>query len=221
MQNLLPTAAGPRQREVEVVFVDLDGTLIGTDLLHEAIVLAIRHDPRLLLRLPWWSLRGRAQMKERLSERVAFDVRHLPCRSDVLELLAEARASGTRLVLATASDRAWAASIAEQLGIFDDVLASDGDRNLKGTAKRDAIRDYCRVRGLTRFAYIGDSRADLPVWEEASRAIAVAPSASVRAALERGDVPVQLLGRRRPGRGPWSGRCGRINGPRTCCCSCR
>ncbi|MBV8557764.1 MAG: haloacid dehalogenase-like hydrolase [Planctomycetaceae bacterium] len=113
-----------------MVFVDLDGTLISTDLFYEAIVQAIRHDPRLLLQFPSWLLRGRAHLKQRLSERIAFDVRHLPCRSDVLELLAEARACGTRLVLATASDRAWAASIAEQLGIFDDVLASDGVRNL-------------------------------------------------------------------------------------------
>jgi len=179
-----------------VIFVDLDGTLISTDLFYEAIVQAIRHDPRLLLQFPSWLLRGRAHLKQRLSERIAFDVRHLPCRSDVLELLAEARACGTRLVLATASDRAWAASIAEQLGIFDDVLASDGVRNLKGAAKRDAIRDYCRERRLTRFAYIGDSRADLPIWEEASQVVAVAPSASVRAALERSEVPVQLLGRR-------------------------
>ena len=123
------------------LFVDLDGTLTASDLLADAIVLALKKNPLNLFRLVVWAMGGRANLKRQLGQRISHDVTHLPYRSQVIDFLAEQRTlGGHKIVLATASDELWASPVSEHLGLFDDVIASNGDVNLKGTAKLEAIR---------------------------------------------------------------------------------
>jgi 4-hydroxybenzoate polyprenyltransferase len=124
---------------------------------------------------------------------VAPDPDALPYRTEVLEFLQREKARGRRLVLATAADLAWALGIAGSLDLFDAVLASDGHQNLKGQAKLKAIREYCEQHGFTEFAYIGDARADLPIWQAASEAYVVTATASLERAIRaRGRTPQVL-----------------------------
>jgi phosphoserine phosphatase len=173
------TAASDMVPPARIVFVDLDGTLVATDLLCESLLLALRQDPTSLLQVPRWILRGRAGLKRGLAERVQPDPRHLPYRENVLQFIRQQRESGARIVLATASDHIWAKPVAEHLGMFDDVIASDGQHNLKGSKKLDAIEAYCARHGYEEFAYIGDSTADLPIWQRAAQAYVVQPSVSL------------------------------------------
>jgi 4-hydroxybenzoate polyprenyltransferase/phosphoserine phosphatase len=168
----LQLAAGKRK----VLFVDLDGTLLATDLFAESLVAVVRRDPRILASIPGWLARGRAVCKHALAERAVLDVRYLPFREDVLAFLQEKRAEDCKLVLATASDRILANAIAEQLGIFDDVIASDGQANMKGAAKLAAMQQYCRDHDLVDAGYVGDSRADLPIWQSSAQAYVVGSS---------------------------------------------
>ncbi|MGC4006058.1 MAG: UbiA family prenyltransferase [Pirellulales bacterium] len=136
------------------IFVDMDGTLIATDLGQEALFQALKNDPRVLVRLPFWLRHGLASTKARLAERVILNPTDLPYHHTVLAALKELKAAGHPLILATASDRSWAAPVAAHLNLFDDVLASDGTVNLKGPHKLAAIEAYCQAR-LERVRILG------------------------------------------------------------------
>ena len=179
-----------------VLFVDMDGTLIATDLFAESIFSAIKQDPMVLWKFPSWYRQGRAHLKRQLAERVRPDVKNLPMREEVLEFIAEERQQGKRIVLATASDRIWAEELAEELGLFDDVLASDGVLNLKGPTKLVAMEAYCEEHGFDRFDYVGDAPADLPIWVKTEQALAVAPSARLRRAIVKSGVSSREFGLR-------------------------
>src|SRR5262245_53788043 len=137
-QTALQPSASPQA--IRAVFIDLDGTLIRTDLLHEAIVALLKDSVGSLLRAILKLGHGRAVFKRLISECVTLEVHQLPFRQDVLDFIAEQRLLGRRVILATASDARWAKHIADELGIFDGVLASEGTYNLKGQAKLEAIR---------------------------------------------------------------------------------
>lgn len=147
------------------LYVDLDGTLIQSDLLVESAIGLVKTDATSLWSVPGWWMQGRAVLKRQLTERAMPDPEELPYRPEVLAYLNGQRAAGRRLVLATAADRQAADRVAEHLGLFDDVLASDGQHNLKGRAKLEAIRQHS---GGHAFAYLGDCAADEPIWAEAS-----------------------------------------------------
>jgi 4-hydroxybenzoate polyprenyltransferase len=150
--------------------VDLDGTLIHTDMLHESALRVSRDRPLDVLRIPLWLLQGKAVLKSELASRSSFDAALLPYNEALLAWLKEERAAGRRIVLCTASDRAIARAVADHLGVFDDVLASDGGVNLAGDRKAEAL---ARHFGHGNFDYVGNSSADLKVWRRARRAIVV------------------------------------------------
>ncbi len=99
------------------LFVDLDGTLIRTDLLFESLLHLIRRNPLYLLLVPLWLLRGRARLKHQLARRVALDPIALPYHAELLAWLREERDRGRRMTLITASDQAHADAVAGHLGL--------------------------------------------------------------------------------------------------------
>jgi 4-hydroxybenzoate polyprenyltransferase/phosphoserine phosphatase len=174
-------AAGSEGRDAGAALplcVDLDGTLVATDTLWECFVAGLRARPSFLARLPGWLLRGRPALKQELARVALPDVASLPYREDVLAYLREARQAGRRVVLATATDRAIAERVAAHVGVFTQVIASDGEHNLKAENKRRALESAFGQRG---FEYLGDSGADRAVWEGAGAASCVGLSAGQRA----------------------------------------
>ena len=102
--------------------------------------------------------------------------------------IAEDKAAGRRLVMATASYRLYAAAIAERLG-FDDVIATDtlpdskgrivariDGRNCYGLAKLDMIEAWLQRQGLERDAvhirFYSDHISDAPVHHWSDEAFA-------------------------------------------------
>ncbi len=162
--------------------IDLDGTLIRTDLLHESVLKLASASPIALLALPFWLSQGKALMKRRIAERVTPDLTTLPYNQDLLAWLREQREAGRHIVLCTASDRHYAQGVADHLGLFDEVIASDGVLNI--SAERKAATLQARF-GPQGFDYAGNSRDDLPVWRQARQAIVVDASSAVRAAAGR------------------------------------
>ncbi|CAM4091070.1 UbiA family prenyltransferase [Paracidovorax anthurii] len=180
-----PPAPASSEQDVPLV-VDLDGTLILTDMLHESSLQLARTAPWQVLALPLWLARGKAVLKRQVAERVRMDAATLPYHPPLVAWLREQKARGRRIVLCTASDQALADAVARHLGCFDLVMASDGARNLAGTAKAEALVERFGERG---FDYAGNSRADLPVWRRARAAIVVnAPGAVERQARAHGNV---------------------------------
>ncbi|MDH7944028.1 UbiA family prenyltransferase [Pseudohongiella sp. SYSU M77423] len=156
--------------------VDLDGTLIHTDMLHESALKVFRESPWSALLLPVWLLQGKAVLKQRLAQRTAFNAGVLPYNQTLIDWLREQKQLGREIVLCTASDQRFAEAIAEQLGLFDSVLASDGQTNLSGRQKAQALVDRYGEQG---FDYAGNSTKDLPVWASAHQAVVVNASTAV------------------------------------------
>ena len=177
-----------------VLFVDLDHTLVANDVLWLMTTLMIRSNPRILLHLLKGLLSGRGAMKRQLARHITPVPAQLPFREDVLRLVQQEKNNGRTVVLATATDMLWARVIARYVGLFDDVLASCDKHNLKGIAKLKAIQGYCRAHDFDSFDYVGDSMADLPIWQCATKRYAIAPSQRVLSALAASGIRAQIIG---------------------------
>jgi len=176
--------------------VDLDGTLLKTDLLVESVLALVKQNPSQALRIPLWLMKGKAFLKREIASRVSVDAAHLPYREDFLEFLRQQRAGGRSLILATASDAEPARQVAEHLQLFDAVMSSDGRVNLAGEAKRNRLISEFGEKG---FDYAGNGSSDLAVWRSARKAIAVNSRPRVLRALESTAEPGLYFQDRAPG----------------------
>lgn len=184
----------PETLRLPPLVVDLDGTLIQTDLLHETTLLLAKQRPLALAALPLWLAQGKARLKQRIVDHVTPDYATLPYPPELLDWLRLQRDTGRRLVLCTASDQRLAQGVADHLGLFDEVMGSDGSTNLSGESK--AARLVARF-GEGGFDYAGNSSDDLPVWRHAREAIVVSASARVAdAARAQGKVAREFPGPR-------------------------
>jgi 4-hydroxybenzoate polyprenyltransferase/phosphoserine phosphatase len=161
--------------------VDMDGTLIKSDVLVEGLVATLTNR-RLFGKLPRLFCFSRAELKKRVAGLAQLNPALLPYNDDLRAYLGEQKLAGRRLVLATAADGAIAHAVAEHVDLFDEVIASDGVRNLKGAAKRDALVERFGEGG---FAYAGNDSADLPIWRAAGSAVVVNAPRAVRNEVAR------------------------------------
>jgi 4-hydroxybenzoate polyprenyltransferase len=158
------------------ICVDMDGTLVSTDTMLESWAALARQKFGTFLRSPFWLLSGVAKFKESLALSGAFNPSYLPYRDPFIDWLKQQKASGRKLVLATASHKSVADAVANYLGIFDQVIATHDGENLKGKNKALAL---IKAFGEKGFDYAGDHRVDLEVWKHAKRAIVVSSSDSL------------------------------------------
>lgn len=172
------------QGSLRPLCVDLDGTLIRSDLLADGIAGLLTHPLLLLGALA--ALPDRAAFKARIAATGNIRVELLPYSEDLLERLRAERSQGRRLVLATAADLSLAHRVADFLGLFDEVIGSEPGRNLKGSAKAAALVERFGVGG---FDYAGNSHADLPIWRQAAAAWVVNAPRDL-AAVVRTTTPV-------------------------------
>ena len=162
--------------------VDLDGTLVHTDVLIEAVFALLKRNVLYAVVLPFWVLKGKAYFKQQVAHRVKIDPSLLPYHEEFLAYLKAERSNGRRLVLATSSNIKFAERIARHLGIFDSVLASDAENSLSGERKVEGIR---KALGNSGFDYAGNSNVDLSVWPHAREAILVNPDRGVLTAAQK------------------------------------
>lgn len=160
---------------------DLDGTLCKTDTLHEAVLHLVAKDPLKILRIPRWLSRGKAEMKAEIADKVVLDAEALPLNETVVEMLKAARAEGRHTALVSASDHRQVTRVAEATGLFDEAYGTAEGRNLKGQAKADFLTAHFGEKG---FDYIGDAKADLPIWQAAHAALTVRAGQGLRRAAE-------------------------------------
>lgn len=166
----------------EVLVVDLDGTLLRSDMLYESFWASFGSDWRSPFVSAATLLKGRASLKRVLANRATIDAAHLPYDPHVLDYIGRWREKGGKTALVTASDQSLAHDIAAHLGLFDEVHGSDGKLNLKGEQKAVFLE---RRFGAGTFTYMGDSPTDLAVWKRAAKAVTVNAPASLRSEAER------------------------------------
>lgn len=160
--------------------VDLDGTLLRSDLLIERIFAELGRRPHAVIELFAALRQGKSVLKHRLSEAADFNPSILPYDEVVLRCLQEARAQGRPVYLASASHEKLVAPIAEHLGLFDGWFATNEFTNLSGRVKAELLVDTFGEKG---FDYIGNDKADLEVWPHAAKALAIRASGGVGRAL--------------------------------------
>ena len=150
--------------------VDLDGTLLRTDSLVEGILTLAKSGDLSLFLAPLWLWTGRAFLKDQIAQRAKIEPALLPYNQQLLSFLASERAMGRRLVLVTGANYRTADSIAEHLGVFDQIIAGDGQSRMTGTEKCERLRQEFSSGG---YDYVGNSQADIPVWKDARSALLV------------------------------------------------
>jgi 4-hydroxybenzoate polyprenyltransferase len=161
--------------------VDLDGTLVKSDTLVDTVLVLARQRPVEVLRIPGWIAQGKASFKRHLTAAVALDVEHLPYNQPLLEYLRREHQEGRAIYLATAADRTLADRVAEYLGIFAGVLASDGATNLAGGNKLGAFR----ARFGNEFCYIGNAKPDVELLAACESPMVANPDGALRAGMKR------------------------------------
>ncbi len=197
MEILIQKTPAAPSLEVDVpLVVDLDGTLLKTDLLYEALFVLLATRPLTALRTPLWLGEGKAAFKARLADTVLLDLHTLPVNEAVLTLIQEAKAAGRRVYLASASDRRYVQAFADHMGGFDGVYASDGVTNLGAGNKARSLVELFGERG---FDYVGNSMADIPVWRVARAAFVVNASDGVVLAARQVSDAVHVVATTTPG----------------------
>jgi len=150
--------------------VDLDGTLIHSDILLESLVCLLRKNPLYLFLFPFWLMKGKASFKAKIACRTHLKMDSLPYYQEFLSWLISEKEKGRDLWLATASHRIQADAVADHLGIFEGVLASSDRINLSGARK---AMELVKRFGEEGFDYCGNDRVDLAIWRHARNAIVV------------------------------------------------
>src|SRR5438552_10161214 len=189
MSNPSTRAAARIETEIPLC-VDLDGTLVKSDTLHDSLLVLLKTHPGKVPHLFGKLFQGKAAFKAYLTDSVALDVAHLPYNRKLLLYLQTEHARGREIYLATGADVRLARRIADHLGIFSGVLGSNGEVNLTGNQKLIRLRS-----SLNRsFAYIGNAAPDLPLLVEAAEAMVANPTKSLRARLRaHGIQPVRAF----------------------------
>jgi 4-hydroxybenzoate polyprenyltransferase len=149
--------------------VDLDGSLIRSDLLFESFLKLIKKNPLYVFMAVYWLGKGKAYLKSQIAARVELAVDTLPYNAELLEFI-ESERDTREIVLATASHSKFANAVAAHLGVFDQVVASSGDCNLRSQAKADVLSE---MFGRGQFDYVGNDDKDWPVWAAAQSAYVV------------------------------------------------
>lgn len=182
--------------------VDLDGTLLRSDTLVESLFAVARMHPLALLKVPLWLAQGRARLKQALAERAAIDARTLPLDQELLDYLRAQKRQGRRLILASGADEKIACAVAQECGLFEAVMASNGAVNLTAGHKRNRLVAEFGERG---FDYVGNSARDLPIWAAARHGLLMAPSPRLTAAAQRVTEVAHVFAGRRPGAATYFG----------------
>jgi 4-hydroxybenzoate polyprenyltransferase len=152
--------------------VDLDGTLIATDLLWEGLFQLLRQQPLMLFLIPIWLLGGPARLKQEIAQRVELDAANLPYRDVLIARLRAEKEAGRKIILATGTPKRFADAVAAHLGLFDEVIATEKGENLTCVRKRQKL---VNAYGDGGFDYAGNSKHDVSVFDAAREAIVVAP----------------------------------------------
>jgi 4-hydroxybenzoate polyprenyltransferase len=155
--------------------VDLDGTLINTDVLYEKVIMLLRKNPLYIFRCFLWLLKGKVHFKNEIFKIVHLRYELLPWNKELLSFLQTESAKGRKLILATASLQSSAEEIARIHPIFDEIYGTE-EVNLKGLNK---LKLLVEKFGESKFDYIGNSHSDLEIIASARYSYLVNPSRSL------------------------------------------
>ncbi len=164
------------------LIVDVDGTLIHTDLLYEAVLSLIRKNPLQFIRCLLLLFKSKALFKEQIFQHTDLDFERLPYNQELLEFLKKEKYKGRNLMLATASPISAAQEISKVHPLFDEVFGTLNNINLKGANKRNILVSRF---GRGNFDYIGNSNSDTVIFSVSRYSYLVNPGTSLTKKVQR------------------------------------
>ncbi len=180
-----------RQERKTPLIVDVDFSLLRTDMLFECFWSALGRAPFATILAVLMTLHSRAQLKRRLALLAKIDISLLPINQDVVDLIAQARAEGRAVYFASGGDELVVKALAKHLDLSDHHFSSNGVVDMTAQNKARTLVRWFESGG---FSYVGDRMADVPVWEEADKVYVVGDSPAVAQAVKRLKKEVIFLG---------------------------
>ena len=156
--------------------VDLDESLLKIDLFMEVLAKSLINNPWVFFKTILLVIYNKAKAKNFIAKNTKMEWDILPYNNSVIDIITDYRAKGYQILLATGSPKIFAQPIAEYLGLFIDVIATDENKNNVGDEKLKAIRKS--IGG--DFIYLADGKKDLPIWLHCKKAILVGKNAAIK-----------------------------------------
>ena len=159
--------------------VDLDGTLINTDMLWESILYQIKKNPFVILFVFLWLLKGKTYLKQKLADKFDFDPELLPYNQEVIELIKNRRKHDSKVYLVSASYESIVKKIHDYFSdeLFDGYYATGGKPSIEdqcseciNLSSHNKAAFLNKVFGDKKYDYVGNSGDDIAVWNECGRA---------------------------------------------------
>lgn len=156
--------------------VDLDGSYLKTDTLHELLLLSVRKPAVFFRAFGAYFRSGKAAAKSVLASALPLEAGLLPVNPSVAALIQAESSAGRDVVLATGADARIAAQFIHPAGPFANSLSSDGSTNLTGPRKAAVLVERFGAGG---FDYVGNSSVDREVWAAARNSYLATTSSQV------------------------------------------
>ena len=173
------------------IIVDLDGTLLKTDMLCEAVVAKISKNFKETINiLKVLLLNNRLEFKNYAFKDNTIDINTLPFNQEVISKVKKLKKSGNKIYLVTASPTNIAIKINEALKIFDNVYGSTDEVNLKGEEKKKLLN---KLFGKKNYHYFGNSKEDLHVWKDSGYAYLVNVSFKIKNKVNDIRIPFESI----------------------------
>jgi len=160
--------------------IDLDGTLIHTDLLLESFVRVLKASPWIILLIPFWLFKGKHILKSELAKRCEINIEKLPYNLQLLNHIKKQKKLGRKIILCTGSNIKFALAINLHLQLFHEVIASNDQRNLTGSNKVNELNEKFSPGN---YDYAGNETIDLKIWKDSRKALVVNASSSLEASF--------------------------------------
>lgn len=173
------------------IIVDLDGTLVKTDLLCEEILATISNNhTEILPVLKLLLLNKRLELKNYLVTKQNVDIKKLPYNLEVINKIKFLKQKKNKIYLVTASPQKIAEKIGNHINLFDGVYGSNENVNLKGKEKRDFLNQKF---GKNNYEYFGNSIDDIAVWKDSTRAYLVNSNKRIKNTIKKSNIPFEII----------------------------
>ena len=164
--------------ENRILFVDLDGTLIKEDLSNLAFINLLKSNP---IKLFFYSLififKGKSYLKEKISKNFSVPINKLTFNKSALDYVREVKNRHRVVYLISGSHQYLVDQIDQHLKIFFESFGTKKNFNMVGTNKIKFINEKLNI---IEFDYLGNSKKDMPIWENCKRIIYTNASVNLR-----------------------------------------
>ena len=164
--------------ENKILFVDLDGTLIREDLSNLAFINVLKNNPlKLIFYLLIFIIRGKAYLKEKISENFNIPINKLTFNKSALKYIRDVKNRHRVVYLISGSHQILVDQIDQHLKMFFESFGTKNNFNMVGKNKVKFINEKLNI---IEFDYFGNSKKDLPIWQYCKKIIYTNASANLK-----------------------------------------